>query len=132
MDPARAEPDSAQADRLIVEAARSGERLIVLDLALIEVANAIGVRQHRGLTSPIDAQQYLQDLLAIPLHVEPADSRLRRGFEIAQTHDRAVHDALFVALVEETGSAGVTADEPLDRAVHADFPQVILLRNWSP
>jgi hypothetical protein len=27
---------------------------------------------------------------------------------------------------------GLTADEPLWRAVHGDFPQIHLLRNWSP
>ena len=126
------EPDSGQADRLVVEVARRGERLIVLDLALIEVANAIWKRQHRGLPTAVKAQQFLQDLFAIPVHVEPAAGRLRRGFEIAQTYDRAVYDALFVALVEETGLTGVTADEPLQRAVRADFPQVVLLRDWSP
>jgi len=35
------EPDSAQAQRLISEVAIQGERLIVLDLAFTEVANAI-------------------------------------------------------------------------------------------
>lgn len=52
------EPDSAQADRLIVEAVRSGERLIVLDTALIEVANAIRKRQYRGPITPVDAQRF--------------------------------------------------------------------------
>src|SRR5437867_10649197 len=66
------EADSAQAHRLFSEVVRRGERLIVLDLALIEVANAIWKRQHRGLITPVDAQQLLQDLLAISLHVEPA------------------------------------------------------------
>jgi len=35
------ESDSAQADRLITEVVLKGERLVVLDLALIEVGNSI-------------------------------------------------------------------------------------------
>jgi hypothetical protein len=35
------EPDSAQSKRLITEVAQKGERLIVLDLVFVEVANAI-------------------------------------------------------------------------------------------
>lgn len=42
----------------------------------------------------------------------------------------AVYDALFVALTVGTNLPGVTADEPLVRAVHADHPHIALLRNW--
>jgi hypothetical protein len=42
------EVDSPQADRVIAEVALKGERLIVLDLALIEVANAIWKLHHRA------------------------------------------------------------------------------------
>jgi predicted nucleic acid-binding protein len=37
---------------------------------------------------------------------------------------------LFVALSQDLGLQAVTADEPLYNAIHADFPQIILLRNW--
>jgi len=39
------ESDSPQTHRLITEVALKGERLIVLDLALVEVTNAIWKRQ---------------------------------------------------------------------------------------
>jgi hypothetical protein len=45
------EPDSAHAERLIAEVALKGERLIVLDLAFVEVTNAIWKRHHRGLAT---------------------------------------------------------------------------------
>lgn len=41
-----AEPDSPQAQRLISEVALKGDRLIVLDLAFVEVANAIWKLHH--------------------------------------------------------------------------------------
>jgi predicted nucleic acid-binding protein len=124
------EPDSAQADRLIDEVALKGERLIVLDLAFVEVANAIWKRHHRGLATLDEARGSLDDLLQSLVHVEPANRLLKPALEIAAKHHRAVYDALFVALCQDLGLQGVTADEPLYNVVHADFPQVILLRNW--
>jgi predicted nucleic acid-binding protein len=124
------EPDSAQAQRIVSDVAGAGERLIVLDLAFIEVANAIWKRHHRGLATLDEARQLLDELLRSPVHVEPAGRLLAPAFEIAARYDRAVYDALFVALARDLQSRGVTADEPLYRAVHADFPEIILLRDW--
>jgi predicted nucleic acid-binding protein len=45
-------------------------------------------------------------------------------------YDRAVYDALFVALSRDLGVRGVTADEPLYNSVHGDFPDIVLLRDW--
>jgi len=55
---------------------------------------------------------------------------LASALEIAIAYDRAVYDALFVALVRQLQLPGVTADEPLYRTVHGDFPQIVLLRDW--
>jgi predicted nucleic acid-binding protein len=123
------ESDSAAAQRLISEAAANGDRLIVLDLAFPEVANAIWKRCHRGLVTLDEARRLLNALLAAPVHVEPAAPLLPAAFDIATRYDRAVYDALFVALTQQTGLRGVTADEPLHNAVHADFPKVLLLRD---
>ena len=124
------EPDSAQADRLIAEVALKGERLIVLDLAFVEVTNAIWKLHHRGLATLDETRQSLDDLLHSPVHVETAVRLLKPALEIAAKYDRAVYDALFVALCQDLGLQGVTADEPLYNAIHPDFPQIILLRNW--
>jgi len=124
------EPDSAHAERLIAEVALKGERLIVLDLAFVEVTNAIWKRHHRGLATLDETRQGLDKLLRIPVHVEAAVRLLKPGLEIAAKYHRAVYDALFVALCQDIGLQGVTADEPLYNAIHADFSQIILLRNW--
>jgi len=124
------EPDSPQADRLIAEVALKGERLIVLDLAFVEVANAIWKRYHRGLATLDETRQFLDDLLHSPVDVQPAVRLLKPALEIAAKYHRAVYDALFVALCQDLGLQGVTADEPLVNAIHTDFPQILLLRNW--
>lgn len=80
---------------------------------------------------PLDeARQFLDGLLQCPVHVEPASRVLESGFEIAAKYGRAVYDALFVALAENLGLQGVTADEPLYRAVSGDIPGIVLLRDW--
>lgn len=124
------EPDSAQAQRLISEVAMKGERLIVLDLALVEVTNAIWKLYHRRLATLDEARQFLDELLQCPVHIEAANRLLKPALEIAAKYDRAAYDALFVALCQDLGLSGVTADEPLYNAIHADFSQIILLRNW--
>jgi predicted nucleic acid-binding protein len=124
------EPDSAQAKRLITEVTQEGERLIVLELAFVEVANAIWKQCHRGLATPDETRQCLDDLLLSPVHVEAANRLLKPALEIATKYHRAVYDALFVALCQDLGLQGVTADEPLFNVIHPDFPQVILLRDW--
>lgn len=123
------ESDSAQAHRLITQTADSGGRLIVLDLAFPEVANAIWKRQRQRLVTPDEALSFLGALARIPVHIEPAVRLLDAAYAIARRYDRSVYDALFVALAKERGVEGVTADEPLVNSVGRDFPQVVLLRN---
>jgi predicted nucleic acid-binding protein len=126
-----AEPDSAQAQRLISEVSLKGERLIVLDLAFAEVTNAIWKLHHRGLATLDEIRQFLDKLLLLPVYVEAANRLLKPALEIAAKYDRAVYDALFVALCQDLALQGVTADEPLYNAIHTDFPQIVLLRNWA-
>ena len=59
-----------------------------------------------------------------------AEHELTPAFELAAKYDRDVHGALFVALTQDLKLTGVTADEPLYRAIHGDFPQIVLPRNW--
>jgi predicted nucleic acid-binding protein len=75
------EPDSDHAERLVTEVAQKGERLIVLDLAFVEVANAIWKRHHRGLATLDEARQFLDKLVRSPVHVEPANRLLKPALE---------------------------------------------------
>lgn len=123
------EVDSEQAQRLLTDAAATGDRLIVLDLAFPEVANAIWKHHHRGLVTNDEARRLLEALLRVPVHVEPAARLIPAAFQIATRYDRSVYDALFVALAQDKALRAVTADEPLHAAVRTDCPQVVLLRD---
>ena len=124
------EADSAKAQQLIVQTAAAGERLIVLDLVFPEVANAIWKRHRQQLIDLSQAKELIDALISSPVSVEPAVSLLISAFEIAARYDRAIYDALFVALAGQLGLPGITADEPLFNAIHADFPRIVLLRDF--
>jgi predicted nucleic acid-binding protein len=126
------EEDSRQAERLFADMMAARDRVHALDLALVEVVNAIWKRYHREMISLAEARRYLQYLLASPIQIHPSDRLLTPAFEIAAKHDCAIYDALFVAVVGDLQLRGVTADEPLWRAVKTDFPTIVLLKDWRP
>ena len=68
----------------------------------------------------------------VPVHIHPSDRLLTSAFEIAAKYDCAMYDAMFVAFVDDLQLPGITADEPLWRAVHEDLPNITLLKKWNP
>ena len=124
------EADSAKAQQLVEQAAASGERLIVLDLVFPEVANAVWKRHRQQLVKLSEARELLAALDRSPVVVESAIPLLGPAFEIAAEYDRAIYDALFVALAEQHQLPGITADEPLFNAINSDFPRIALLRDF--
>jgi predicted nucleic acid-binding protein len=100
-----------------------------LDLVFPEVANAIWKRQRQKLITLDEAERLLDGLMRAPVFVEPAMRLLPSAFQVATKYDRAVYDALFVALSHDLGLRGVTADEKLYNAIHPEFPQIFLLRD---
>jgi predicted nucleic acid-binding protein len=123
------EADSPKALRILTDAAANNDRLVVLDLVFSEVANAIWKRRRQGMLTATEAAASLQALTQAPVRVEPAVPLLAAGFDIAVRYDRAVYDALFLALSQQLGAKAVTADEPLFNSTRQDFPQLVLLRN---
>src|SRR4051812_21913461 len=115
------EPDTPKAKQ-IGATATSGTPLVVLDLAYVEVTNAIWSRHRRKLITALEAESALDALRKSPVQVERAIDILESALQLAIKYDRSIYDALFVALVKRTGLPGVTADEPLYNAVHVDFP----------
>lgn len=124
------EADSSDAVRFAADVGASRGRMVILDLAQVETANAIWKQFHRHLISLPSAQQTTALIWKWPVVVERATSILSVGQDLALKYDRSVYDALFVALTQHLQLPGITADEPLWQAVKADFPQIMLLRDW--
>jgi predicted nucleic acid-binding protein len=122
--------DSEQAEQLCTDTVSRREQLLVLDVALVEAANAVWKRHHRGLIDLMEARQFVRHLLTSSLQILPSPPLSNAAMEIATKPGRSVYDALFVALAADLHLPGVTADEPLWQVIHADFPNIVLLRDW--
>ena len=107
------EADSAQAQRVLAEVSAQGRRLIAVDLAFPEVASAIWKRLRQKAITPVEADGFLDALLQAPIEIVAAAGLIKAAFRIAVRYDRAIYDALFVALAERLALPGLTADEPL-------------------
>jgi predicted nucleic acid-binding protein len=123
--------DTALAQQAGAEIQAAGGRLVILNYARVETANAIRTQFHRALIDSATAQSLFDELQLLAVHDEPSARLLPAAFALALRHGIAVYDALFVALAIELGTPGLTADEPLWRAVHASYPQIHLLRDWA-
>jgi len=123
-------PDSAQALKVVSDTTAAGGRLFALDIAKVEAANAVWSRHHRRLISTSEAKRALVLLENAAVQIVPSLPTLSSAFDIAIQFDLAVYDALFVAAADSAGVGGVTADEPLVRAISSVYPQIKLLRSW--
>ena len=126
-----AESDSDQAEALFNALISGGGKIFVLDIVFTEVANALWKRQRRKLIKAGEETTLLEDLMQLPLTVVESANLLPLAMEIAVKYDRSVYDSLFVALVHKSGLPGITTDERLYNATHHDFPQIMLLQDWS-
>jgi predicted nucleic acid-binding protein len=124
------EPDSAKAAQMAADVAAGGGTPFILDFAMTEAANAIRTCHLRGLITSSEAAVKFAALQQVPAKILPAHPLLPAVFDLALQYRIAVYDALFVAAVDSLNYDGVTADEPLVRALGIDFPTIKLLRNW--
>jgi predicted nucleic acid-binding protein len=121
------EVDSAKAAQIMQDVPAAGGQIIAVDIGLIEVAQALWKLFHRRKLTAAEVARRLAVVETSVVQFVPARPLLSAAVDLALRYDRAVYDMLFVALAIDRGLTGVTADEPLARAVQADYPQIVLL-----
>jgi predicted nucleic acid-binding protein len=124
------EPDTPDAYRVAADVRAAGGSLILPELTQIEIAHVVWTRVHRKLLTPAQATAAWSVIRAVPHRPLSSLPLLPAAYAIAVQYDIAAYDALFVAAVQHLGCQGVTADEPLVRAVGGATPAVKLLRRW--
>jgi predicted nucleic acid-binding protein len=90
-------------------------QLLIPDLCLVEVANAV---RFSPRAREEDVAEALDALRALDLTIRPTDwEMLQKANAIAWAHKTALYDAVYVALAELAGFPLVTADEQLVRSL---------------
>jgi predicted nucleic acid-binding protein len=123
------EDDSATARRLLDFFHQGAVNLTAPDLLIAEATNVFWKRADRNDITAQEAEDNLNDLLALNLPLVPSSLLAPRALAIARAHRRSVYDCLYLALALDRGCDLVTTDERLVNAVGAQFPQLKLLRN---
>jgi predicted nucleic acid-binding protein len=114
------EPERAAALGLRRRHLAGETRLIVPDLCLIEVANAI---RFSGRAKEEHVSEALEALRALSLEVASTGwERLLRANAIAWAAHTTLYDAVYVALAEDVGLPLLTADRDLARSLRGRGP----------
>ncbi|MGH9802066.1 MAG: type II toxin-antitoxin system VapC family toxin [Blastocatellia bacterium] len=123
------EADTDLARKLLERYGRGYDQLIAPDLFVPECANVFWKRAERGDLTGQEAEDNLNDLLAMNLPLTPSSVLASKAFSLAQTYHRAVYDCLYLSLAIAKGCEFLTADERFFNSISSVFPQVQLLRN---
>ncbi|GAA4287675.1 type II toxin-antitoxin system VapC family toxin [Georgenia daeguensis] len=91
-----------------------GERIVVPELADLEVASVLRRHLRAGSLDERRARLALEDLLAFPAERAPHGPLLDRAWELRGS--LTVYDAVYVALAEALNAVLVTGDRRLGRA----------------
>jgi predicted nucleic acid-binding protein len=89
------------------------------DLLIAETANILWKYVRRGELAFADADQVLGDILQMPIQLTATPDLIEPALKIAVETDRAVYDAIYIALAIQSAAVLVTADERLVHALEA-------------
>jgi|MudIll2142460700_1097286.scaffolds.fasta_scaffold224593_3 predicted nucleic acid-binding protein len=109
------EEDSSQALNLREEFYAGKREIVVPDLLLFEIANAL---RYNASFSVKEIRESLGTLFGIGIEmITPTLSLLGKTVELAEKLDLTCYDATYLALAEELGFELITADERLYRKI---------------
>ena len=109
------EEDSDQALRLREEFYTGEREIVIPDLLLFEVANAL--RYNPSFTAE-EIKEAVKTLFDIEIEIiTPTYSLLAKAIELAESLDVTCYDAAYLALAEELGFEFITADARFYRKV---------------
>ncbi len=123
------EDDSGKARKLLDLFHQGAADLTAPDLLIAEATNVFWKRADRNDITTQEAEDNLNDLLALNLPLVSSSLLALQALAIARAHRRSVYDCLYLALALDRGCDLITTDARLVNAVGAQFPQLKLLRD---
>ena len=120
--PAAGEPLAREALELLKGYADGELRFVVPDLFWAEFANVLWKAVRQGRLRVASAEMALEAMRDRNFPTVSSHALLMEAFVIATAFDRAVYDALYVALAVASKSQLVTSDERLANALAAHLP----------
>jgi predicted nucleic acid-binding protein len=120
--PASGETLTREALDLLKRYANGELRFVVPDLFWAELANILWKAVHHGRLRAASAESALHSMRDRNFPTVSSHTLLVEAFAIATAFDRAVYDAVYVALAVTSKSQLVTADERLANALAAHLP----------
>lgn len=125
------ELDSDKSKRLLARWSQGDFEVAAPAMISVEVASMLSKRTLRGLLPEDRAISLYQEFVHLQIPLEPIAGPMPVALKIALRYRRSIYDTLYLALALEMGWDFITADEKLFNAMHAFFPEVRLLRDWS-
>src|SRR5690348_12820615 len=106
----------------LLERIKQGERAVVPGHWPLEVLNSLLVSQRRARVTAEQVREFIQDLAALPIHIEPAHSSAiwLSLVALAQQHRLTAYDAAYLELAQRTGLPLATLDQDLLQAARAE------------
>ncbi|MBI2687313.1 MAG: type II toxin-antitoxin system VapC family toxin [Acidobacteria bacterium] len=120
--PADHEAHHDEARRLLMRHVKGTVQLAVPDLFWPEMGNILWKSVKRGYIKSSNAQDGIDDLIALGLTSYPTNPLIISATKIAFQFDRTVYDSIYAALAIAIGAPMVTADERLANALAAYLP----------
>lgn len=97
--------------RVLVSQMNHGDLLYVPEFCLLECVNVMWKQvRFRGLPQT-DAEQFIVDLLDLPLQIVRVNTLLPRALQIDLTHQLAVYYSLYIALALNLSCPLITVDD---------------------
>ena len=102
------------------------------DLLPSEIGSTFLRAVRRDRITEAEATVSIRNLLAVDCDLQPSSPVVPRTFEIARQHNQRIYDCFYVALAEREGIDFWTSDQRLYNALHAHFPFVRFIADYTP
>ncbi len=127
--PESGEPWAKEAGALLAAGLMGKCQLLAPDFFWAEICNVLWKSERLGRISKARVREACRWFESLPVELLPSRGITERALELAMEHDRAVYDALYVALAVREKCQLVTSDEELYRALPRELP-VMWLGDW--